>query len=245
MFWNTIKVAGIPALFTASVLGTAVLAQQGRSPSNQPASHSSQENPKKEPELDPVHRPSQDKRALDREQKRKQEMERRLKGEQTTQKPDREWLDSDPLRLYYPFFLRAVKKVDGEYKQIAVGKRTAHLRDVLAQRYDLDFPQGIPLEEFLKAIKKATTKEGDSGIPIYVNPRGLQEAQIRMDSKVYVSKGQPLGETLRSVLNSTGLSYELRDGFLAIDSRIGIVESRLGELDGKLDQILDVVRKRP
>jgi hypothetical protein len=211
MFWNTVKVAAIPALFTAGVLGTAVLAQQGRSAGDQLTSHASQGIPKQESGPQPAS-PTRDIRAIDRERKR-----------QTKE--------------------QAIQTFKGEL-MISLDEKSAHIRDLLARRYDLDLPpKAISLEEFLKAVKKATAKEGDPGIPIYVNPRGLQEAQITMESKVIVSEVQTLGETLRYVLRSTGLSYSVRDGLLMIDSRIGVVEGRLDDLDRKLDRILKAVER--
>jgi hypothetical protein len=129
-------------------------------------------------------------------------------------------------------------------EQELIDQKNSRIRSWLSRKLDLDFPQGVSLNEFLKRIKAATRSDTDAGIPIYVNPRGLQEAQITLDSKVYVNKGEALGKTLRFVLNSTGLSYGVKDGFLSIDSRIGILEARLDEVDRKLDRILSALDRR-
>jgi RNA polymerase sigma factor (sigma-70 family) len=186
MFWNSFKVVSVSGLVAAGVLGTVVLAQQGRSGSEAPA------NPNPVPPAASTALP-------------------------TSKQTERQSID----------------------------RKNARIRSSMSQNFAFDFPQGVPLDQFLKEVKAATTSGGFPGIPIYVNPRGLQEAQITLESKVYVmTKGEALGKTLRYVLNSTGLSYELRDGFLFIDSRIGILEGRLDELDRKLDRILTALERQ-
>ncbi len=53
--------------------------------------------------------------------------------------------------------------------------KTAHIRELLARESDLAFPNGVSLEEFLKAVKSSTSNKDYPGIPIYVDPVGLQE----------------------------------------------------------------------
>ena len=66
-----------------------------------------------------------------------------------------------------------------------------------------------------------------------MNPIGLTEANKTLVTPVYVDKGQTIDQTLASVLRSIGLSFQVRDGFLMIDSRIGVVENRLDLLTAK------------
>ena len=56
-----------------------------------------------------------------------------------------------------------------------------------------------PLEDVLKYIKKATTSSNYSGIPIYVDPIGLQEVEKSMTSTVrnIDLNGVPLKVTLK------------------------------------------------
>ena len=61
-----------------------------------------------------------------------------------------------------------------------------------------------------------------SGIPIYVDPIGLQEAEKSMTSPV--KRPSPvnrltLGEQLRNVLGPLGLGYVVKDGFLMVTSK--------------------------
>jgi RNA polymerase sigma factor (sigma-70 family) len=134
--------------------------------------------------------------------------------------------------------------ISKQTEKASIDRKNEPIRFWLSEKLDLDHPTGISLQVFLKEIKKATTTKDNSGIPIYVNPRGQQDAQITTDSKVFVTKGTALGETLRYVLNSIGLSYILNDGFLMIDSRTGILESRLDEVDRKLDRIINALERR-
>jgi hypothetical protein len=82
-------------------------------------------------------------------------------------------------------------------------------------------------EDFLKAAKSATQSPSDAGIamyqtgiPIYVDPVGLTEAEKAMSSLVNVSAmHQPIGKTLENVLDQLGIAYSVRDGWLMITSK--------------------------
>ncbi len=57
------------------------------------------------------------------------------------------------------------------------------------------------------------------GIPIYVDPIGLQEAERSLNSTVQIDlEGVPLKTTLRLMLKQLGLAYTVKDGFLMITS---------------------------
>ena len=61
-----------------------------------------------------------------------------------------------------------------------------------------------------------------AGIPIYVDPIGLQEAERSMNSTVQRPPSADtlaLGEHLRRVLEPLGLGYEVKAGFLMISSK--------------------------
>ncbi|MBV8234029.1 MAG: hypothetical protein JO329_28960, partial [Planctomycetaceae bacterium] len=59
----------------------------------------------------------------------------------------------------------------------------------------------------------------DTGIPIYVDPVGLQEAEKTMTSPVTLDlEGVPLKTTLRLLLKQLGLTYTVKDGLLTITS---------------------------
>jgi hypothetical protein len=108
--------------------------------------------------------------------------------------------------------------------------------NALGQPIALTYVDGAPLDVVLKKIKAQTTKNPKipklpAGIPIYVDPLGLQEAGRSMNSQV---KRPPsadtltLGEYLAHVLNSLGLAYQVKDGYLMITSKESI-DVPLGE----------------
>jgi hypothetical protein len=81
------------------------------------------------------------------------------------------------------------------------------------------FDQETPLEDVLKYIKSATSTATDNGIPIYVDPVGLQEADRTMTSPVRLDlEGVPLKMSLRLLLKQLGLTYTVKDGLLMITS---------------------------
>ncbi len=76
-----------------------------------------------------------------------------------------------------------------------------------------------PLDDVLKYIKQATTTPTYPGIPIYVDPIGLQEAERSLNSTVQIDlEGVPLEDTLRLCLKQLGLAYEVKDSRLRITS---------------------------
>ncbi|MHC5541664.1 hypothetical protein ACYOEI_25870, partial [Singulisphaera rosea] len=109
--------------------------------------------------------------------------------------------------------------------------------------YDVAFPDGAELDSVLKSIREATRAPGVPGIPIYVSPLGLQEANQTMSSiATFDGKNTPLGVALRRALRPLGLSYHVKDGLLVIDSRLAALEVRMENLEDKLDRFLDSVK---
>jgi hypothetical protein len=106
------------------------------------------------------------------------------------------------------------------------------------------FARPTPLDEVLKYIKSSTAKQGGAvKIPIYVDPNGLADAEVKLDSKVIIDlDGAPLKTSLRLMLKQLGLAYCVRDGVLIISSVEGI-HTELAEAarelmgSGKNDQI--------
>jgi RNA polymerase sigma factor (sigma-70 family) len=81
----------------------------------------------------------------------------------------------------------------------------------------MSFPNETPLEDVLKYIKQATTSPDSSGIPIYIDPMGLQEAERTMTSTIQIDlEGVPLRRTLQLALKQLGLVYFVDDGILCI-----------------------------
>jgi hypothetical protein len=98
--------------------------------------------------------------------------------------------------------------------------KTKQILEKLDQPIAMSFPNETPLEDVLKYIKSATQGANDSGIPIYVDPLGLQEADKTLTSPVSLDlEGVPLKTTLRLMLKQLGLTYTVKDGFLMITSQ--------------------------
>jgi len=86
----------------------------------------------------------------------------------------------------------------------------------------MSFLEETPLEEVLKHIKQATASPDlADGIPIYVDPIGMQEAEKSMTSTVRNMdlKGVPLRRTLQLLLKQLDLIYFVDDGILCITSQ--------------------------
>jgi hypothetical protein len=97
--------------------------------------------------------------------------------------------------------------------------KTKAILSKLEQPVTMAFPEETPLREVLKYIKAATQGPGDDGIPIYVDPVGLNEAARTLESPVTLDlEGVPLKTTLRLLLKQLGLTYTVKDGLLTITS---------------------------
>jgi RNA polymerase sigma factor (sigma-70 family) len=130
----------------------------------------------------------------------------------------------------------------GKERAVPRADKTQQILQKLELNIDAEFPKGTTLEGILKHIKQTTTDAAFSGIPIYVNPVGLQEAKQTLTMDVIIKlKQQPVRVVLRQALDGSGLSYFVRDGFLMIDSRSAVLESRIEELDRKLDHVIEAL----
>jgi hypothetical protein len=97
--------------------------------------------------------------------------------------------------------------------------KTKSILAKLDEPISMSFPNETPLEDVLKYIKSATQGPNDTGIPIYVDPVGLNEAEKTMTSPVTLDlEGVPLKTTLRLLLKQLGLTYTVKDGLLTITS---------------------------
>jgi hypothetical protein len=96
--------------------------------------------------------------------------------------------------------------------------------DALGQRHDMPFAEGETLEEILKYIKtRSVVAHRPHGIPIYVDPFGLDETGKTMQTPVQISsKGATLNTSLKQILTPLGLAYQVKDGLLTITSEKAI-----------------------
>jgi hypothetical protein len=105
--------------------------------------------------------------------------------------------------------------------------RTEAIIDVLEQPIALNYADGTALDDLLREVRKKTTMAPKpakpwAGIPIYVDPIGLQEAERSMNATIQRPPSADtlaLGEHLRRVLEPLGLGYELKAGFLMITAK--------------------------
>jgi serine/threonine protein kinase len=96
----------------------------------------------------------------------------------------------------------------------------------------MKYSDGTPLENVLKDIKRATKGPTDLGIPIYVDPIGLQEAEQSLTSPIAMINIEdvPLKTTLPIVLKKLDLMHYVADGLLIITSVEHSVDEHLSYL---------------
>ena len=84
----------------------------------------------------------------------------------------------------------------------------------------MSFAQETPLEDVIKYLKVATSRGPDGpGLPIYVDPVGLQEAEKTMQSPVVMElENVPIRTALRLMLRQLDLDYAVEDGILIIST---------------------------
>ncbi len=93
----------------------------------------------------------------------------------------------------------------------------ARILKLLEQPVPMRFPTRTPLETLLKHVKEATSALDGKGIPVFVDPIGLQEAEKSMTSTVIFDvKDVPLQTSLHVCLQQLGLAYRVKEGFLLI-----------------------------
>jgi RNA polymerase sigma factor (sigma-70 family) len=110
---------------------------------------------------------------------------------------------------------------DEESGQIKKGS----VRERLEKPLTLSFAHPTPLDDVLRSIRTATTEPNGKPIPIYVDPKGLEQAGASLNSTVSIDLAEvPLKMSLRLMLKQLGLAYCVRDGVLIISSVQGIRE---------------------
>ncbi len=99
------------------------------------------------------------------------------------------------------------------------------------------FARPTPLEDVLKQLRSTLEDGPGTTIPIYVDPKGLDQARATLQSPVTMDiQGMPLRTALRLMLRQIGMAYCVRDGVLIVSSFEGIREElaeAAGELRGK------------
>lgn len=98
--------------------------------------------------------------------------------------------------------------------------RSQKIAAELGKPIDMPFKEETPFEDVIKFIQSSTRSSAfPDGIPIYVDPVGLQEAEKTMTSPVIFGLAQvPLRTSLKLILKQLGMVYQVRDGLLTITS---------------------------
>ncbi len=133
--------------------------------------------------------------------------------------PDNQYIEYPDAEVWRALSERRITRYG---KAVDVFERDDRTKSILAkldQPIAMSFPNETPLEDVLKYIKTATQDANDTGIPIYVDPLGMQEADKTLTSPVSIDlEGVPLKRTLRLLLKQLGLTYTVKDGYLMITS---------------------------
>jgi hypothetical protein len=92
----------------------------------------------------------------------------------------------------------------------------------LHQPLTVAFEQETPLEDAIKAIQ-ATVGDKDGGLPAYLDPIGLQEAEKAPNAPVqFPVKGLPLAASLTRLLHPLGLAFYVDpEGLLVVTGQSG------------------------
>jgi hypothetical protein len=102
---------------------------------------------------------------------------------------------------------------------ISGGSEAANARIIAAleQPVSMTFPDPTPLQDVLRYVTLATATPDRPGIPIYLDPIGLQQAERTPQSTVTIDLvGVPLKTSLRLCLEQFGLTYQVADGCLRV-----------------------------
>ena len=126
--------------------------------------------------------------------------------------------NNNRLRLSIAGLAASVAEADESPKTKAILKK-------LDEPISMNFANETPLEDIIKYIKSATQGPTDTGIPIYVDPVGLKQADATLESAVTLDlEGVPLKTTLRLLLRQLNLAYCVKDGLLIISSVEGVFQ---------------------
>src|SRR5262249_2660690 len=107
----------------------------------------------------------------------------------------------------------------------------------------MSFANDTPLADVLKYIKAELRLPNGNGIPIYVDPVGLAQAESKETSPVRIDvDGIPLRTSLRLVLKQLNLAYCVKDGLLIISSVEGVLQE-LKEARETIEQLAQPVRE--
>ena len=134
--------------------------------------------------------------------------------------PDNKFIEYPDAATWRDLSERRIKRYGTAVDLVSRDAKTKSIIAKLDEPVSLNFPEDTPLSDVLKYIKDATQGANDSGIPIYVDPIGLADAEQTMSSPVKINlDGVPLKTTLKLMLNQLGLIYTVNNGLLTITGK--------------------------
>jgi hypothetical protein len=108
-------------------------------------------------------------------------------------------------------------------------KRNEALRARLDLPVSVCFPVATPFEDFLRYLGGATVDKAAGfplGIPIYLDPHGLEAADVSVTSMIVINFEEiPLRTTLRLVLRQLRLDYRVTGGVVLISDEVSIAKA--------------------
>jgi hypothetical protein len=91
----------------------------------------------------------------------------------------------------------------------------------------------MPLGDLLKAVRLASGGPTGGGVPVYVDPNGLSEAEAGIGALVQVPSGrQPLKTLLSRSLKPLKLGVYVRDGLLTVTSEASVKRAKENDPKG-------------
>ena len=119
------------------------------------------------------------------------------------------------VRVRLPRAMRAFS--GGSFSVTAANTRILNL---LEQPIPMPFHDDTPLGDIIEHVRRATQSLDGKGIPVHVDPIGLQEAEKSMTSTVLLGdlEGVPLKTSLGLCMGQLALRYEVSGGTLVITS---------------------------
>ncbi len=136
----------------------------------------------------------------------------------------------DTITIEYPdaeHWRRISEKRIKRYESVSLDARdpkTTRILNELDKPVSMPFQAETALEDVIKYIKTATASPGmEQGIPIYVDPVGLTEAEKTMASPVTLSlEGVPLKKSLKLMLKQLDLTYTVKDNVVHVTSKSSV-----------------------
>lgn len=108
-------------------------------------------------------------------------------------------------------------RLDAQIRAYTDKIRDGLLKEKLDTPVSLDFPKPTPFGTVLKAARAISVYGIDTGLPIYVDPAGLQAAGKTIDTPIILLAHEvPLREALRRIAEAMGMTYGIAEGMITL-----------------------------